>query len=172
MRIAVAAVALALLAGGCCMDHECMGGEGGGAPEDWSFAPDGGSRSDVPLEVTLGTGRAAFEPVDDGAALDLVRGAQGGTHVWGGVRVKGLSEERFRVAFRLSMPGAAGPDGGVGPLVLRGEPSDLPGWVEIAGLTVFVEKPAEVRGTECDLTVMVTDRDGRKAGATRRVWPR
>lgn len=40
--------------------------------------------------LELGTGTARFEPVADGDALPMIRGAQGGWHVWVSVRIEGM----------------------------------------------------------------------------------
>lgn len=61
-----------------------------------------------PFSAELGTGTSTFEPLVDGASLPYVRGLQGGTHVDGAVRVRGLYlppvdevrvEELVQVAF-------------------------------------------------------------------------
>lgn len=41
----------------------------------------------------LGTGSWRFEPIEDGAQLDMVHGAQGGWHVWLAFRVDGIDDE-------------------------------------------------------------------------------
>ncbi len=40
--------------------------------------------------VELGTGDIAFEPLSDGADIDVIQGPQGGFHVLGSVRAKGI----------------------------------------------------------------------------------
>lgn len=51
-----------------------------------------------PPNAELGTGQDAFEPIEEGAMLQMFRGPQGGTHVFGSLQTSGL-------------------DGGSGPLV-------------------------------------------------------
>ncbi len=88
--IRVAALALGLLAAGGC--DPTLGGDdddGGGlpvpadCPDEAVYEP--ASCDDVfcgPPEVRLGTGGAAFEPLDDGGRVDVVFGPQGGYHVF------------------------------------------------------------------------------------------
>jgi hypothetical protein len=43
-------------------------------------------------EFDVGTGSWRFEALEDGAPVSLVRGAQGGWHVWVSVRAKGVQD--------------------------------------------------------------------------------
>lgn len=146
----------------------CGTAEDGNVIDD--FAPTEGDAA--PLEVELGSGVESFQRVDDGEPLAIVGGPQGGTHVWGAVRVNGVSDERVRIAFELRMTDMGELDGELGPLRVLLEPSDVEGFWEASGMTVFLDDPNDVNGTECDLTVIVTDADGRQATDVRRVMPR
>lgn len=61
-------------------------------------APDGAERDgpdgSVPPTPTLelGTGTARFASIEDGDELPMIKGAQGGWHVWVSVRVAGLED--------------------------------------------------------------------------------
>lgn len=46
---------------------------------------------DTDASLELGTGTARFMPVEDGDELPMIKGAQGGWHVWVSVRATGLS---------------------------------------------------------------------------------
>lgn len=48
---------------------------------------------DHPASLELGAGSWRFETLADGQELELVRGAQGGWHVWISVRTRGLDDE-------------------------------------------------------------------------------
>ena len=43
--------------------------------------------------LELGTGAWRFEPLEDGQRVDLIRGAQGGWHVWTSVRSAGFAPD-------------------------------------------------------------------------------
>lgn len=43
--------------------------------------------------LEVGTGSWRFEPIEDGQPVSLVRGAQGGWHVWVSARVRGMNED-------------------------------------------------------------------------------
>ncbi len=45
---------------------------------------------DPEVTLELGTGTARFSPVADGDELPMIRGAQGGWHVWVSVRIEGM----------------------------------------------------------------------------------
>lgn len=84
----VLAAALSLSATAACGG----GGESGGGPDG---APDPGSDA-APSGVSLALGGAdidgtGFVPIQDGADVTMVEGAQGGFHVWTGMRFKGAS---------------------------------------------------------------------------------
>ncbi|HKO89684.1 MAG TPA: hypothetical protein VJU61_00935, partial [Polyangiaceae bacterium] len=54
------------------------------------------SDQDVPsTSVTLGTGEAEFEPMDGEPTLRLVRGPQGGFHVWASILAYGFSSPQL-----------------------------------------------------------------------------
>ena len=40
--------------------------------------------------VEIGTGEIEFQPLDDGDMLDIIQGPQGGFHLLGSLRVKGI----------------------------------------------------------------------------------
>ena len=58
---------------------------GGSAPVD-----EDGCVGDPSLEV--GTGKDAFEPVDDGDSVVIQHGPQGGWHIWTGIHSQGTSD--------------------------------------------------------------------------------
>lgn len=51
--------------------------------------------------VELGTGTWRFEPLVDGQEVDLVRGAQGGWHIWLGVRATHFDTDRALAVIEL-----------------------------------------------------------------------
>ena len=59
-------------------------------------APDAG-----PPRIEVGTGFRDFEPVEPGQSVAIVRGIQGGIHVWGGFRGAGFEPTGLEMTFRL-----------------------------------------------------------------------
>ena len=49
-----------------------------------------GCESSATPEVEIGTGEIEFQPLDDGDMLDIIQGPQGGFHLLGSLRVKGI----------------------------------------------------------------------------------
>lgn len=47
--------------------------------------------ADTPLSALMGTGQIAYEPLDAGTDLFIVRGSQGGWHIWTGGRISATS---------------------------------------------------------------------------------
>ena len=74
---------VALTASGC--------GEGEGADGLCPGAP----------MLTLGTGRDAFEPLSNGQDLPLVRGIQGGCHVWLSLSASGIDGRRVTLSIEV-----------------------------------------------------------------------
>jgi hypothetical protein len=141
----------------------------GGPVDDFATA---GSENTQALDIELGSGVEEFESVDDGQSLPIVGGLQGGTHVWGAVRVAGVSDDRVRLVFGLTRVDSDELDGELGPLRVKLARSDEDGWWEVSGLTVSLDDPNLVDDTDCELTVTATDADGRQASDSRRVTPR
>lgn len=100
-RVLVASVLGALAASGCA-------------------AADAGPPGEASLEV--GTGTARFAPVLDGEEVPLVRGAQGGWHLWVSVRATGL-------------------DTGVGSLEIEHGPADGSSAPEVSRVGVTFDPP-------------------------------
>lgn len=125
----------------------------------------------------LGTGESVFEPLADGADLPFVRGPQGGWHVLGSVRVRGLTIPR-----ELSTPPEDLPvvrfelldEGGT---AIAGY-TDLPRFFReaidweaqlVGELVQFFEDPTTKVGTAARLEVAVCDLAGELATDARNV---
>ena len=48
--------------------------------------------------VEVGTGTWRFEPLEEGQGVDLIRGAQGGWHMWVALRTTGIEQDRVHLA--------------------------------------------------------------------------
>lgn len=55
--------------------------------------------------VELGTGARRYEPLAAGEEVPIIRGPQGGFHVWGGFRGDGFADCEVRIRFELSIDG-------------------------------------------------------------------
>ncbi|HTV22833.1 MAG TPA: hypothetical protein VMG12_29285 [Polyangiaceae bacterium] len=66
-----------------------------GSPEDGSTeSVDNLLQPDTERDVVLGTGEAAFEPIEGEPHLRLVAGVQGGFHVWASFLAHGFTSDR------------------------------------------------------------------------------
>ncbi len=114
--------------------------------------------------LELGTGSWRFEPITDGQELELVRGAQGGWHLWLSVRTRGLDD---RTPLRITMQPAdesLPPRMATATMVL--DPPNADGFRDFVGFASVVEDPGCRVGelmrieasAEVDGEVLVTER--------------
>lgn len=126
--------------------------------------------ADAELRLEVGTGVELYEPLSDGAPVDVVLGPQGGFHIWTSVRVHDPSIDLARIdlSARFADDGraAGSPSSVTASLVAVG------GAREHAGMTNFVANPESVRGRPVVLHVDVFVKDGRRGSAERTVLPR
>ena len=64
--------------------------------------------SAVDPEVLLGTGEYEFETLEDGDEIDIVYGPQGGYHLLGSIRIKGLEAGDYTDLSHVSNPTMVG----------------------------------------------------------------
>lgn len=133
-----------------------------------------------PPEVVIGTGFVdpdtglGWMDLVDGADAGLVRGPQGGQHVWIDIRQRGMNPARMTIHMRLYVltdpAGAELPEpveGGRADLRLSFQPrNDAGGYFEISNLTLFVPEPDDVLGRRGRIEVQLVDQDGLVATAT------
>ena len=120
----------------------------------------------------LGTGSWRFEPLEDGQEVELVRGAQGGWHVWVSLRMRGIDVERPPIELTLQPADESRPADQL-QLQLLFEPEDDQGWRKLIAYQGIVEDPACVVGELLrvravmamgDGTVMTAEHDVRVTG--------
>ena len=131
-------------------------------------------------QVEVGTGEQAFEPIGDGATLHFIQGPQGGFHVLGSVRVRGIDpgntadlrddrnpETIFRVwrdGSRIDVDAAH---------FVRGLPAldDSPGWFGLVGRFVILDIATgdALVGASIRLEVEITAADGTRVEDARMV---
>jgi len=121
---------------------------------------------DAALE--LGTGSWRFEPLEDGQEVELVRGAQGGWHVWISVRTRGVEDDRPPVRLTVGPADGSRPPDEV-EVALPFDPPRDDGWRQLVGYTGVVNEPACLVGELVRFTVRVTTADGEELTAERDV---
>jgi hypothetical protein len=157
-RVRLLAAATAALALGCDPGPE--------EPEPFDL-PDGGVATTV-LEV--GTGRDRFVPLGEADEVEVVFGPQGGYHIWGSLRTRGLDPDNAEVHFRVALEGPPETTLSESRYVLPLQKSGR--WHQWLGLIGFVPEPAEVYGRRVLLSMTVRDRGGRTLSDTRTVIPK
>jgi len=132
----------------------------------------GGTPIEGPPSIEVGTGQFDFEPVKEGQEVPIVRGPQGGDHVWLAVRIRNLDPRQLRIDSQLYEPESM-ETGDSGAVVAEpvGEPfffyppffdDEEDGVWRTAGLPHQVER-SEVRNQRLRLEVLATDREVRTA---------
>ena len=122
-----------------------------------------------PPELTLGVGEAALTPIQDGDAVPIARGPQGGTIVWGAVSARYFDPERLELVFSIAPPTGApslrrvlvdldGADGGFATALSLGHP-------------VFLPDVDQFSGQPCVWRLEARDREGRTAVDEKLVVP-
>jgi hypothetical protein len=124
--------------------------------------------SDALLEV--GTGTARFELLEDGAEVAMVRGAQGGWHLWISARASGLGSGTG------SLEIAHGPADGGEPLESTRvgvvfDPPDAQGRRATLGWQAILAEPSCAVGRLHRIRVTVTTATGERLSAERDVIP-
>ena len=93
-------------------------------------------------ELELGTGTWRFESLEDGQSLDMIRGAQGGWHVWVSVRVSSVDVDEARLTLTLE-PADESDTPDITEVDVRFDPPDD------QGRRVFLGWPAIVSDASC-----------------------
>jgi hypothetical protein len=129
--------------------------EGGGAP---SAAAGGALSADGP-RIVLGSGRETFEPVGADGPVPLIRGIQGGFHVWTSFLAYGFDADIVRMELTtrwddledslLEMMGNVA----VRPVT---DPSGVPALASL-GWPASIFNPACADGQRLELTITVSD---------------
>jgi len=91
--------------------------------------------------LELGTGSWRFEPLEDGQEVELVRGAQGGWHVWVSLRATGMQEDRPALALEIQPADESLPPARTEVDVLLGRP-DSDGRRSLLGWPAVIPDPS------------------------------
>lgn len=127
--------------------------------------------ADAPAEeaaIEVGTGSWRFEPIEDGQEVALVRGAQGGWHIWISVRVRGIEGDAPPLTLSLQPADESAPPIET-DVQLRLDPPDADGWRQLVGYTGALPDPSCVVGELLRVRVSTPMGDGRVMASERDV---
>ena len=137
----------------------------------------GGCAADVGTGIAeLGTGEWRFEALDPAAEaqdVELIRGAQGGVHIWTSVRVVGLAPARVTMELVTEpVDGSLASERSVVEVDFDDLGEDTAGMHELIGWPAVVSRPGCIVDRELRLSITLTDQDGATAYDERIVVPR
>jgi hypothetical protein len=120
--------------------------------------------------VEVGTGTGSFVALKDGDPVNIVKGPQGGHHIWGALRCSGpLNPNGLEVHFRIFK---ADPRAEIQDNPYRITLQQNGEFAEWYGMIGFLPNgPSEVAGVATVLRMEVKDAEGRTAFDERRVVP-
>ncbi|XXX77943.1 hypothetical protein WMF30_04115 [Sorangium sp. So ce134] len=121
-------------------------------------------------EIVMGQGESAFAPLDEGEAVPIEAGLQGGYHVWLALRVTGLRQVGSRLTVGGRFPELAIELPPFTALVAMRRAGE--GRCEIHGIRFRVDRgrPVEsIRGQALDVEIALEDPDGDAATAAQRI---
>lgn len=120
--------------------------------------------------LELGTGTWRFEPLEDGAVVPLVKGAQGGWHVWLAVRVDGLDASRGSLAIELQ-PADESTPAETTSVGVSLDPPDAEGRRSYLGWPAILSDPSCAVGELLRVRVTFTTSAGERLTAERELVP-
>lgn len=118
-------------------------------------APDDVCADDGPIDLRLGTGVAAFEPLLDGQDLVLARGIQGGCHLWLAADVTGFRPEVVEAQYEVF----EGPQR-LATGVSRARVRDLGAGCGFVGWPAILEAPWLLEDRSVRVRLTITQDDG------------
>ncbi|MEW5852737.1 MAG: DUF2330 domain-containing protein [Myxococcota bacterium] len=115
--------------------------------------------------VEIGTGESRYESLSDGQDVELVRGAQGGYHMWMSLRSQGLDPEKVWLDVETRVNGDKSTSSTVTRLTSQDDNDVLVGW------PLIIAEPERVDGQLMEVHVTLTDEQGDAADASISVRP-
>ena len=110
-------------------------------------------------QVELGTGTWRFEPLVDGQEVDMVRGAQGGWHIWLGLRATDFDADRALTKIEMQPADESAEPQQVEAELYLGSPDDE-GRRTLLGWPAIIADPACAVGEMMRVSVEVESIDG------------
>ena len=132
---------------------------------------------DVAPWCELGTGEVEFDPLNHGDTVEIVRGVQGGYHIWASVRVTGSDWRELAMTFELlDVDGEEVSTPSLLTAALQECPQAAagcdPGMGELVGFPVLVDSPLTTHGDDTTVRLTIDDGFGRIASDEHMVVPR
>lgn len=118
--------------------------------------------------LELGSGSWRFEPLEDGAPVALVRGAQGGWHVWVSVRADGIDSDDVVLEIESQVADESRPAQRTA-VDVRLDRADADGRRAFVGWPQVIADPGCMVGELLRLKVALTDSSGTRVVAERYV---
>ena len=121
--------------------------------------------------MTLGAGEAAFVPVAEGDALQMVRGIQGGCHLPLSFHLAGLDGSRLEARYTIHDLDSGAEHVSSRQFVRAAEVAD---GCEVLGFPAFLVTPWDLEDRRARVRVTLVDRDGLEASSMMEVvvrWP-
>jgi hypothetical protein len=131
------------------------------APTEEPVTPD--------VRVVLGTGRTQFEPLDDEMTIPLIKGVQGGMHVWTSFLAYGFDTDVLRMDVATGWEGVDESVVGRGGNVAVRPTSDASGAPALTsvGWPAIIYDASCAHGNRVRVDITVLDGEGRSASDTR-----
>jgi hypothetical protein len=126
--------------------------------------------TDHEATLELGTGTWRFEPIEDGQEVPLIRGAQGGWHVWLSVRASGLESSTGRLVVELQ-PGDDSTPPEASSVGVQLDPPDAEGRRSYLGWAAILSNPSCAMGRPLRVHVSLTTGSGEQISAERYLVP-
>lgn len=124
-----------------------------------------------PPEAQLGYGVDAYHPIGEADAVPIIRGNQGGFHIWGAVRVRYVEPQALELRFTVTLEET-------GELqITRIDEVDLTDtddgldWGQHLGTIVFLPDVHAVQGRLCRFRLDITDGHSRTASDEHLITP-
>jgi len=118
--------------------------------------------------LELGTGSWRFDALEDGQEVELIRGAQGGWHMWVSLRVRGVDMDRPLIELSVQPADESRPADETA-IALPFESENSEGWRQRIGYTGIVEDPSCLVGELVRFRVEMTTPDGEVLSSERDV---
>lgn len=121
-------------------------------------------------QLELGTGTFRYEPLEDGAEVPLVRGAQGGWHVWLAVRASGIDEDTGSLVIEIERADESQPPQSV-RTGIHFDPPSADGKRDYLGWPAILSDPSCAVGQLYRIRAIFTSSRGERLEAERYLIP-
>jgi len=123
---------------------------------------------ETPAVLELGSGSWRFEPLEEGQAVSMVRGAQGGWHVWLSFRASGMESDRATLEIESQVADASRPPQHT-VVDVRLERPDVEGRRNYIGWPEVLADPGCLIGDTLRIEATLTDEAGVQVATQRAI---